>query len=224
MKITKRIGFTAALVLLGTFANVAGASMITTTTWAPDLVPDGLGAGMLNGVTVTYSTIADAARYAGETVVSPNSDWNAIFGTVCPCSDVSGGVFGTESLAALENIHFSSPVLNPILFISDGDAGSSMNFGSTVLTFLSSNNAQLTGSVVTFVGANNTAIDGFAARLNGTFTDINFTYSFQGAGVNGGYTSAVFSLSEAPEPASLALAFSGVFGLWIYRRRNLARR
>jgi hypothetical protein len=221
MNVTKRIVFMVAIGVLGTL--VAGASIITTTTWAPDTTPDGFGTGVLRGVTVTYTAVADATRQSGETITVP---WNTALGTapVCvtpSCSDNSAGVIGTESLAQAVDIHFATAVVNPILFMAYTDPGSSMTFASS-LTLLSSNNAQLSGNTVAFVGATNTVNDGFAAQFTGSFTDITFTYA-DVPGVNGGYTSAAFTVGDVPEPASLGLGIAGLLGLLIYRRRAVAR-
>jgi hypothetical protein len=88
------------------------------------------------------------------------------------------------------------------------------------LTLLSSNNATLSGSVITFgAGASDSVNDGFAVMITGTFgpsTPLSFGYS---VAPSAGVDSIAITLGEVPEPASLGLAFAGVFGLWIYRRR-----
>jgi hypothetical protein len=222
MNVTKRIVFMVAIGVLGTL--VAGASMITTATWAPDGVPDGFGTGVLNGVTVTYTAVDDPTHGSGTSFAV---NWSTALGTapVCvtpSCSDTSAGLIGTESLTQAVDIHFSNAVVNPILFVAYTDPGSSMTFGQS-LTLLSSNNSQLSGNTVSFVGASNTVNDGFAAQFTGRVSDITFTYAFQGAGVNGGYTSAAFTVGDVPEPASLGLGIAGLVGLLIYRRRAVAR-
>jgi hypothetical protein len=225
MNVTKRIVFMIAIGVLGTF--VAGASIITTTTWAPDTTPDGFGTGVLRGVTVTYTAVVDATRQSGETITVP---WNTALGTapVCitpSCSDNSAGVIGTESATQAVDIHFSTPVINPVLLMAYTDPGSSMIFGQS-LTLLSSNNAQLSGNTVAFVGAGNAVNDGFAAQFTGSISDITFTYVFQGTGLGAGgsnYTSAAFTVGDVPEPASLGLGIAGLVGLLIYRRRAVAR-
>jgi hypothetical protein len=213
----------AVLSMLGALAGTAGASMITTATWAVDGISDGVGVGVLNGISLAYSSPLYGISTQG------GNYWNTGLGTAPACggaggcSDTSAAFFGADGAAAAQQITFGATIVNPILFVSYGHGGSSLNFGSLSLTMLSSNNASLSGDVVTFTASpGNTVDDGFAVRINGTFgpsTPLNFTEtSFQ---TNSVYQldGMAFTLGEVPEPASLGLAFAGVVGMWFYRRR-----
>jgi hypothetical protein len=246
MSVTKRIVLIAVVVMLGVFANVAGASMIDTTTWNPETNRDGTGVGILDGITVTYTTAntgptgSGTNRNAGYTVVA-GLNWNTNTVTspipCSTCSDTSAALLGTEigvGAAApsgqAQSIHFSAPVFNPYLFVVFGDPGSSMDFGATTLTLLSSNNATLSGNIVTFgSGATNTAGDGFVARFSGSFENIAFQFIRQPQTTQppsdtfNGVTFTVGVDGAVPEPASLGLGLAGIVGMLIYRRRTAVR-
>jgi len=211
------------MLAFGLLAKPAAASMITTASWVPDVLSDGTAAGTLNGIGLTLSTI----------VISPNTPnigytyqattwWNTGLGTSpwAPYSSGDAAVIGTKTSNSTQTIAFTSSITNPILLATFGDANTTLNFGSLPLTLLSSNNATLSGSVITFgAGASDSVNDGFAVMITGTFgpsTPLSFGYS---VAPSAGVDSIAITLGEVPEPASLGLAFAGVFGLWIYRRR-----
>ena len=220
MKIKKYTIFAiAAVSVLSTFAAPAGASTITTVKWAVDSVKDGFGTGMLDGVTVTYNTLTgiSGASYNGI------NWWTVGAGTsaVCsPCSDdPSASTMGTNTRGFQESISFSAAVVNPILLITYGSLNSSIDLSGLSFALLSSNHTQLSGNVITFSAGSHTIDDGFAVQLNGTFgPQAPITFGFTPG--NGELDTIAFTVGQVPEPASLSLAFAGVFGLWIYRRRS----
>ena len=205
----------------------AHADPIDTVAWAPDSALDGTGTGTLAGgtITVNYSTVV-----AGNAGLSLNDNWNVSLATDgavgSGATHLTGGIFGTVNTASpqLQTIAFSSNVTNPILYINFGDTTSSMNFSTVPISFLDSNNAQLTGSVVTFAGANNNFDDGFAALLPGSYgpgNPIRFTYSTTVSFDSTAFTIGLGAQATTPEPNTIALlgALSSAAILLLRRRK-----
>jgi hypothetical protein len=216
-------------VLLGIFSLLlctAAHAGVLTTTWAADGSEDGTGTGTLGSNTLTYFTVSGAGN-AGITIA--NIFWDSSLATVAagPYSDQSAGVLGVDGSSTnvqAQTIQFSAAIVDPLILINYSDEGTSLDFGSLLLTLLGSNNAQLTGSVVTFTGSTNTVDDGFVARINGSFgpgTPLTFNYGT----TNETFDSVAFSIGESgvPEPATLTLSVFALAALGIARRRIAAR-
>ncbi len=213
-----RIFLSGMLMLAG--CTLASAAVLTTT-WAPDGSLDGTGVGNLGGVTVTYSTVVGVPTAGTSQIVN----WDTSLATApeAPYTDPSAGTLGGSGfpLPVTEAITFSAPVTDPILLVIFADSNGSMNFGALSLTFLSSNNAQLSFGQVTFNGATGTADDGFAAQINGTFgpgNPIVFNYS---SGVLR-YEQVAFSVGVGdpiPEPWTGALLPIGLAATMLIRRK-----
>jgi len=148
-----------------------------------------MGTGTLNGgaIIVTYTSIP--GFNSGNTEAD---NWTTSLATAAAVSSVTNetaGVFLTsQSLSPVtQTITFSAAVTNPILLVNYTDPGGSYNFGPLSLTFLSSNNASLSGSTVTFPGSDGGFDSGFAAQINGTFgpeNSLTFTDSITGEAYN----------------------------------------
>jgi hypothetical protein len=134
---------------------------------------------------------------------------------------------------ATQTILFSSPVKDPVLLVNFTSADSTMNFGTLPISFLSSNNAQLSGDIVTFTGSTSSADDGFAAQIRGVFDASHpLTFTFSTLGTNPqqpGFDSVGFTVAAPPgtiipEPPSLALLGLGAIALagWRWQRKPFA--
>jgi hypothetical protein len=230
----KYIVLIAVLSMLGALASTAGASMIlgNTATWAVDNSQDGVGTGILSGVTLNYTTLSGHAN-SGVSYQNVNW-WNVGAGTAAECNTCydqsatpnfpSAAMIGANAgTPQTDTITFTGgQIVNPIIFMDWGNPGTTMDFGSLTLVMLSSNNASLSGSVVTFgAGATNSINDGFSAEILGTFgpsQSLSFIATAQPT-IYGTFDGVAVTLGDVPEPASLGLGLVGIVGLCLYRRR-----
>ena len=223
------------LVSMATGSARAGL-MLDTVAFTADTLADGMGSGTLSGgtIVVTYNT----AAVGNGGVTLPMENFTTSLATAPAVSSVTsntGGIFATSvgTLNPQSTITFSATVVDPILLVNFADATSTLNFGSTVISLLSSNNTQQTGSVLKFLGSNNTSNDGFAAKITGTFgpgTPISFTYTTTNSVQPDSFDSIGFTVGlpatpplPTPEPSTVFMAGTAAFfGLIAYRRRKRA--
>jgi len=174
------VGAVASGAVLGFGALPASAAPgVTTVTWAPDGSVDGAGTGTLGGTTIAYTTAV-----GGNAGLTLGFNWNTSLATNgavgAGASSLTAGVLGVNGPGSQTNtITFSAPVVNPTIYVTFTDSGTSLNFGTLPVTLLDSNNASLTGSVVSFAGSGNSANDGFAGVVTGTFgpgSPLTFSY------------------------------------------------
>lgn len=209
--------------LVITCCTMAHAGVVSTS-WTADTAVDGTGTGTLGSRTVTYTTVNGYGN-AGITI---GNNWDTSLATAAsgPYSSQTAGVLGslTDFGPTTQTISFSASITNPLLLVNFSDATSTMDFGGLTLSFLTSNNAQLTGNTIDFTGSTNSSDDGFVAQINGTFgpgSDLTFIY-----GTSASFDSVAFSIAESgrqsagtPEPATLALTLACLTALVFARRR-----
>ncbi len=228
-----RIRITAFIALASLSVVVSGAArgspVLDTVAWTSDLNVDGTGTGTLvdSGITVTYFTVT--AGNAGVTL--PDNFANPASTGTAPAvpdgiSNATAGVFGATVGGGpeLEQIYFSSTVVNPTLLMNFTDATSSFVMQGSTLTLLSENNTQLAaGVLVTFTGSSNGFGDGFAATVNGTFGPSNPILLIDITTAPGGFVSQAFTIGvPVPEPASVVSGAMGALMIagYAWRRRK----
>ncbi|AFZ22841.1 PEP-CTERM putative exosortase interaction domain-containing protein [Cylindrospermum stagnale PCC 7417] len=213
--------------LVGSFNQQAHGVVLNTVNWNADNTVNGTGTGILDGVTVSYTTAITSN--AGTTI--NNNNWNTSFATdSVGASILSGGALGintSTSSTQTQTINFSGNIVNPVLLFNYLDGSTSFSFSGLTVALLDSFNASLSGSTVSPVGANNGFNDGFALKIFGNFGSANPLVFQTNALANAGPQTVAFTVgTEVPEPASMIGLLMGLspFGVGFFHKRKQAQK
>ncbi len=222
-KIPQSYVFISALIAVVCLLAAQASAATIWTDWTSNVIgAPGSAAGLLNGVSVSYTGEVDNAVINGTTNVwAPNSSF--IGGTVTTSPSLVGDVlFLNGSFVGTNTLTFATPLVDPVFALwslGSPSIAASFTFNATPTLEAGGPNSQFGGQSITVAGNTVSGQEGNGVvQFAGTFSSISWTDTFENfygftVGISG-------SPTAVPEPSTAVLFGLGlaVLGLVWCRR------
>lgn len=199
--------------------------------WDPDTTQDGDGTGTISSGNFVSTVTLDSGDGALNGGITLDVDWSTSLATD-GAQTINSNAMVIDTLAAgatnTGTITFSQAVTDPIFLVAYFDPNATfriLGVSQASTTLLDANNAQYDSAVTADTAIIplgtpvNSINDGFALRLNGTYSQITIQYSRSGV-----TDSVAFGIQAnadtVPEPVAGSLALLAALPLLVRRRRR----